>query len=75
MSILAEVRALGRRRVLLEAELSEEVRPELVAAIRAAAAQGHRQVDIVKASGYTREMVRRILAQTADPITPERGTP
>jgi hypothetical protein len=62
MDTLTKVRELGRRRVLLDAEL-DDLRPELVAAIRAAAAEGHRQVDIVKASGYTREMIRRIVRE------------
>jgi len=34
----------------------------LANAIREAAANGMRQVDIVKATGYTREQIRRIVA-------------
>ncbi len=37
-------------------------RLELAEEIRAAAAEGMRQVDIVKATGYTREQIRRIVA-------------
>ena len=46
----------------------EEVRERLVPAIRAAAADGVAQGDMVKATGYTREAVRRI----ADPKVRER---
>ena len=37
-------------------------RLELADCIRFAAADGARQVDIVKATGYTREQIRRIVA-------------
>ena len=60
----ADLHRLGTRRQALQAEL-DELRPDLVAAIRAAAAEGMRQVDIVKATGYTREMVRRIVGSEA----------
>jgi hypothetical protein len=51
---------LGRRHQRLRADL-EALRPQLRAEIRAAAAAGVRQVDIVKATGYTRDMVRQIV--------------
>jgi hypothetical protein len=60
MTALTQVRKLGARRQELQDEL-DQLRPELVDAIRAAAAEGTRQIDIVKATGYTREMVRRIV--------------
>jgi hypothetical protein len=60
MTALTKVRKLGARRQELQDEL-DQLRPELVDAIRAAAAEGMRQIDIVKATGYTREMVRRIV--------------
>lgn len=48
----------------------EAARVDLAEAIRADAASGVRQVDIVKATGYTREMIRRIVAtHSAEPIT------
>jgi hypothetical protein len=39
----------------------EQRREELAAAIVQAAADGVRQVDIVRATGYTREHIRRIV--------------
>jgi len=60
MSITEELRELGDRRQRLQAEL-DEIRPRLADLIRAAHAAGLRQVDIVRATGYTREMVRRIV--------------
>ena len=60
MSATDTVRALGRKHQRLRADL-EDLRPELLDAIRAAAAEGMRQIEIVKATGYTREMVRRIV--------------
>lgn len=62
MSTKEALRRLGSRRQRLQAEL-DEIRPQLVDAIRAAAAEGVRQVEIVKATGYTREMVRRIVGK------------
>lgn len=50
---------LGRRHQRLRADL-EALRPELAEAIRAAAEAGMPQVDIVKATGYTRDQVRQI---------------
>lgn len=43
-------------------EQVEGCRESLADLIREAAADGMRQVDIVKATGYTREQVRRIVA-------------
>lgn len=43
-------------------EKAEAARAELAKAIQAAAAAGVRQIDIVKATGYNREQVRRIVA-------------
>jgi CRP-like cAMP-binding protein len=44
---------------LMETEAARQV---LADAIREAAAEGWRQVDIVMATGYTREQIRRIVA-------------
>lgn len=52
---------LGQRRIDLLEELAQ-VRRELAEAIAEASAQGSRQVDIVRATGYTREQIRLILA-------------
>lgn len=41
---------------------AEAERAQLAEAIREAAANGMRQVDIVRATGYTREQVRLIVA-------------
>jgi hypothetical protein len=41
---------------------AEERRKELVTAIREADADGMKQVEIVKITGYTREHIRRIVA-------------
>jgi len=43
---------------------AEAARLLLADAIKEAAAEGMRQVDIVKATGYTREQVRQIVAGT-----------
>lgn len=51
---------LGKKSQRLRAEL-EALRPELVAEIKAAAAADMRPVDIVKATGYTRDGIRKIL--------------
>lgn len=59
MSATDTLRRLGAKRQKLETEL-EAVRAELPAAVRAATQEGMRQIDIVKATGYTREMIRRI---------------
>lgn len=40
---------------------AEDRRKDLVTAIRAADAEGMKQVDIVKITGYTREHIRRIV--------------
>lgn len=50
---------LGKRHQRLRADL-DTVRPELAEEIRAAAAAGVPQVEIVKLSGYTRDQVRQI---------------
>jgi hypothetical protein len=58
---LRHLKELARRhRVRTEAH--EASREELAAAIRETAAEGARQVDIVEATGYTREQIRRIVA-------------
>ena len=49
-----------RRRQLINE--TEEVRQHLAKAIRDATAEGTPQVQIVKATGYTREQVRLIVA-------------
>ena len=51
--------SLRRQQLIHE---TEEVRQHLADAIRAAAGEGMRQVDIAKATGYTREQVRLIVA-------------
>lgn len=61
----AALKAAARRRLRAAAEL-ESARLNLADLIRADAADGVRQVDIVKATGYTREQVRRIVGQTDD---------
>lgn len=50
---------LGRKFQRLRTDL-DAIRPELVEEIRAAGAAGMPQVDIVKATGYTRDQVRQI---------------
>ena len=60
MTALDEARRLGARRAKLEAEL-DAVRQKLPGVVRAAVDEGARQVDIVEATGYTREMIRRML--------------
>lgn len=50
---------LGKKHQRLRAEL-EALRPELAEEIQAAAAAGVPQVEIVRASGYTRDQVRQI---------------
>jgi len=50
---------LGRRHQRLRADL-DAIRPQLADAIRAAAAAGTPQVDIVRATGYTRDQIRQI---------------
>ncbi len=51
---------MGRKFQDLRAGL-ENLRLELAAEIRSAAAGGYRQVDIVRATGYTRDQVRLIV--------------
>lgn len=50
---------LGKKHQRLRAEL-EALRPELAEEIRAATAAGVAQVEITKATGYTRDQVRQI---------------
>jgi hypothetical protein len=50
---------LGRRHRRLRADL-DALRPLLAEAIREAHADGMAQVDVVKATGYTRDQVRQI---------------
>jgi hypothetical protein len=52
-------------------EALDDLRPALAAEIRAAHAAGVRQIDIVNATGYTRELVRRIVR--ADDMGLTRG--
>ena len=59
MNAADHLRRLGAKRLKLETDL-DNVRTDLAAAVRAASHEGMRQVDIVKATGYTREMIRRI---------------
>ena len=54
------LKRLGRRHQRLRDEL-EALRPELAAEIVAATAAGVRPVDIVKATGYTRDGIRKLL--------------
>jgi hypothetical protein len=42
-------------------ELEESTRQELYAAILASLEEGARQVDIVRATGYTREYIRQLV--------------
>jgi len=51
---------LGRRHQRLRAEL-DALRPELAAAILEAVRAGVHQVEIVRATGYTRELLRQIV--------------
>lgn len=55
------LKTLAARRQHLVAEL-EQVRLSLAEAIQTDLAEGVRQVDIVEATGYTREQIRRIVA-------------
>lgn len=55
----ARLTQLGKRHIKLRDELRALV-PELAAEIRAADAAGMPQVDIVAATGYTRDQVRQI---------------
>jgi hypothetical protein len=50
---------LGKKHQRLRADL-DAIRPELAKEIRAASAADVPQVDIVKATGYTRDQVRQI---------------
>lgn len=50
---------LGRRLQKLRADL-DAIRPEVAAEIRAAHEAGMPQVEIVRATGYTRDQVRQI---------------
>lgn len=54
-----ELEDVARRYQSAKAAL-DAVRPELAAAIVAAARAGTRQADIVRVTGYTRERVRQI---------------
>jgi hypothetical protein len=53
------LRQLGARHQRLRRDL-EAIRPELAEEIRAAAAAGMPQVEIVNETGYTRDQVRQI---------------
>jgi hypothetical protein len=54
---LTQLTRLGRENKRLKAK-QEELRPELEAEIRAAAAAGVEQVTLIELSGYTRNTVR-----------------
>lgn len=56
---VAELNDLGTRRRQLTAELATVVE-KLGRLVPAVHAGGMRQVDIVRATGYTREMIRRL---------------
>jgi len=64
MDVQDHLRRLGAKRLKLEADL-ENVRADIASAVRAASHEGMRQVDIVKATGYTREMIRRMQREDA----------
>jgi hypothetical protein len=57
----ALLKSLAAARLRLLAEL-EDVRLSLAEVIEADIADGVRQVDVVKVTGYTREQIRRIVA-------------
>lgn len=59
-----QLTSLGERHKDLRAEL-EELRADLADVIRAAAAAGVPQKDIIEATGYTREAVRQIIKPKA----------
>lgn len=56
-AFVAQVAAIYRQ----QQRVAEDARLALAAAIREAASKGVRQVDIIRASGYTREQVRKIV--------------
>lgn len=60
MDMADRLRRLGAKRTKLEADL-HAVRVDIATTARAASHEGMRQIDIVKLTGYTREMVRRML--------------
>lgn len=53
----SRLNALGRQRIKLMQQ-ERELRPELEAEIRKAALAGVEQVEIIRATGYSREAVR-----------------
>jgi hypothetical protein len=55
-----KLKKLGRQHQRLRDQL-DAIRPELAAEIRAAAEAGMRPVDLVKATGYTRDGIRKLL--------------
>lgn len=67
MTAIEELRRLGAERQRLEDEL-KAVREAIPEAAHRAAAEGARQIDMVHATGYTREMVRRMF------VPPKPGT-
>jgi len=58
---LDELWQVGRKFQRLRTE-AQVLRPEVAEKIRAAALAGVAQVDIVQATGYTRDQVRKIVA-------------
>ena len=63
MHDMERLRQLGRKHQRLRGDL-DALRPELAGEIRAAAHDGVPQVEIVKATGYTRDRIRKIVAGT-----------
>ena len=63
---LDHVESLGKIYKRARAE-TERIRPLLAEAIRQAHALGVRQVDIVRATGYTRDQVRKICQPGSHP--------
>lgn len=57
---LHELQQVGRKFQRLRTE-AEALRPEVAERIRAAAQAGIPQVEIVRATGYTRDQVRKIV--------------
>lgn len=58
------LRQLGKRMQRLRDD-TEALRPDLHAEILAALAAGVRQVDIVKATGYTRDAIRQLARRSS----------
>lgn len=61
----AQLHALGRKNKQLRADL-DDLKPLLAEEIRAAAAGGVPQTEIVTATGYTREAIRQLCMSDED---------